>query len=123
VPAFGRIGLLSSLGHVHVAAFGYTSKAPAFHRPAPPAPAAVAGAIDRWSVSDPFPEDELGVALQSNGARGPSCARSPRALSTSLVSPARPTAGTPCSRGRRSRLMRSAPPSSRSASATASPST
>ena len=55
VPTFGRIGLLSSLGHVHVAGFGYTSKPPAFRRPAPPAPATVEGAIDSWSVSDPLP--------------------------------------------------------------------
>jgi hypothetical protein len=66
-PAFGRIGLLSSLGHVHVAGFGYTSKPPAFRRPAPPPPATVAGAIDTWCISDPFPEDELAGALQSNG--------------------------------------------------------
>ncbi len=66
-PAFGRIGLLSALAPVHVAGFGYTSAPPTFKRPAPPPPAPVADAIETWSVSDPFPEEELGLTLDANG--------------------------------------------------------
>jgi len=64
-PVPGSVGLLVSGPSIHVADFRIGD--PELRAEAPPPTPAVAGRIEAWAVSDPFPERELGEAPPLEG--------------------------------------------------------
>jgi hypothetical protein len=62
--ASGGIGLLVSGPGLHVARFAWSDQALPFTGPRPPEEPPTPGAIERWDVSDPFPEAEVAGASE-----------------------------------------------------------